>query len=52
MKRKHERQQAQNDIKLSDAVRFAVTTLGDESLPDAVARSTAYRALIPWEHAA
>jgi hypothetical protein len=49
VKRKHERQVAQNAIRFVEAVCFSMATLKDKSLLDAVARKTALDALqIGW----
>ncbi len=43
--RKHARRVAEYEIKLKDAVRFAIKTLAEWDLPDALARKTALDAL-------
>lgn len=45
LKRKHDREVAEKEIRVDDAVRFAVATLRDKKLSDALARSTACHAL-------
>ena len=49
LKRKHDREVAEKEIQLYDAVVFAIVTLKDKRLPDAAARTTALVALeIGW----
>jgi hypothetical protein len=44
--RQRERRLAVHEIKVKDAVRFAVVTLRDEALPDDLARALAVDALL------
>ena len=46
LKRKHDREVAEKEIRLDDVVRFAVATLRDKKLSDADARSTACNTLV------